>query len=34
MPTMFILIAPPAIGFISYIKLTGNLDFLPKFYLV
>ncbi|MGJ0303848.1 hypothetical protein NG774_10990, partial [Aliarcobacter cryaerophilus] len=24
MPTMFILIAPPAIGFISYIKLTGN----------
>lgn len=27
MPTMFILIAPPAIGFISYIKLEGNLDF-------
>lgn len=27
MPTLFILIAPPAIGFISYIKLTGNLDF-------
>ncbi len=28
MPTLFILIAPPAIGFISYIKLTnGSLDF-------
>ena len=27
MPTLFILIAPPAIGFISYIKLTGGLDF-------
>jgi tellurite resistance protein len=27
MPTLFILIAPPAIGFISYIKLEGNLDF-------
>ena len=27
MPTLFILIAPPAIGFISYIKLTGHLDF-------
>lgn len=25
-PTMFILIAPPAVGFISYIKLTGDLD--------
>ncbi|MGJ0336003.1 SLAC1 anion channel family protein [Aliarcobacter cryaerophilus] len=30
MPTMFILIAPPAIGFISYIKLTGNLDFFAQ----
>ena len=27
MPTLFILIAPPALGFVSYIKLTGNLDF-------
>jgi tellurite resistance protein len=30
MPTLFILIAPPAIGFISYIKLTGNLDFFAQ----
>lgn len=27
MPTLFILIAPPAIGFISYIKIMGDLDF-------
>ncbi len=26
LPTLFILIAPPAVGFISYIKLTGTLD--------
>lgn len=26
MPTFFILIAPPAVGFISYTKLTGGLD--------
>ncbi|MBN2752560.1 MAG: SLAC1 anion channel family protein [Rhodospirillaceae bacterium] len=26
MPTLFILIAPPAIGFISYIALTGSID--------
>ncbi len=26
MPTLFILIAPPAVGFISYVKLTGGLD--------
>lgn len=26
MPTLFILIAPPAVGFIAYIKLTGSLD--------
>ncbi|MCW8915445.1 MAG: SLAC1 anion channel family protein [Magnetovibrio sp.] len=26
MPTFFILIAPPAIGFVSYVKLTGGLD--------
>ena len=25
-PTLFILIAPPAVGFISYMKLTGGLD--------
>ncbi len=30
MPTMFILIAPPAIGFISYIKLVGGLDFFAE----
>lgn len=27
MPTLFILIAPPALGFIAYIKLTSSLDF-------
>ncbi|MGM0520278.1 MAG: SLAC1 anion channel family protein [Campylobacterota bacterium] len=27
MPTLFILIAPPAIGFLAYIKMTGGLDF-------
>ncbi len=27
MPTLFILIAPPAIGFVAYIKLTSSLDF-------
>ncbi len=26
MPTFFILIAPPAVGFISYVKLAGGLD--------
>ncbi|RDE24695.1 C4-dicarboxylate ABC transporter [Motiliproteus coralliicola] len=26
LPTLFILIAPPAVGFISYIKLNGGLD--------
>lgn len=26
LPTLFILLAPPAIGFISYVKLTGGLD--------
>jgi tellurite resistance protein len=26
LPTLFILIAPPAVGFIGYIKLTGSLD--------
>lgn len=28
MPTLFILIAPPAVGFLSYVKLTGGLDML------
>ena len=27
MPTLFILIAPPAVGFLSYVKLIGGLDF-------
>jgi tellurite resistance protein len=31
MPTLFILIAPPAIGFISYYKLFGVLDFFAMF---
>jgi tellurite resistance protein len=26
MPTLFILIAPPAVGFIAYVRLTGELD--------
>ncbi len=26
LPTLFILVAPPAVGFISYLKLTGSLD--------
>lgn len=26
MPTLFILIAPPAVGFIAYVKLTGSID--------
>lgn len=26
MPTMFILIAPPAVGFLSYVRLTGGVD--------
>ncbi len=26
LPTMFILIAPPAVGFVAYIKLAGDLD--------
>jgi len=29
-PTFFILIAPPAIGFISYVKLTGSIDSFSK----
>ncbi|MBT3279908.1 MAG: C4-dicarboxylate ABC transporter [Campylobacteraceae bacterium] len=30
-PTLFILIAPPAIGFVAYIKLFGTLDFFAMF---
>ncbi len=30
LPTFFILIAPPAIGFVSYVKLTGNIDSFSK----
>jgi len=30
LPTLFILIAPPAVGFLSYIKLTGELDTLAQ----
>ena len=26
MPTLFILIAPPAVGFLSYLRLVGQLD--------
>ncbi len=33
MPTLFILIAPPAIGFIAYIKLTSNLDFFCTYFI-
>ena len=29
-PTFFILIAPPAVGFLSYMKLTGELDSLAR----
>jgi tellurite resistance protein len=29
-PTFFILIAPPAVGFISYMKLTGDLDSVAR----
>ena len=31
MPTMFILIAPPAVGFLAYFKLFGVLDFFAIF---
>jgi tellurite resistance protein len=30
LPTLFILIAPPAVGFIAYIKLTGTLDAMAR----
>jgi tellurite resistance protein len=31
MPTLFILIAPPAIGVISYVKIVGEIDFFVHF---
>ena len=31
MPTMFILIAPPAVGFIAYFKMYGEIDFFAIF---
>jgi tellurite resistance protein len=31
MPTLFILIAPPAVGFLAYLKLTGELDAFARF---
>ncbi len=30
MPTLFILIAPPAVGFISYVKLVGGVDVFAR----
>ena len=30
LPTLFLLIAPPAIGFVSYVKLTGSIDSFAK----
>jgi tellurite resistance protein len=32
-PTLFILIAPPALGFISYVKLTGTFDIIARLLL-
>lgn len=32
-PTLFILIAPPAIGFLSWLRLTGDLNFFAYFLL-
>jgi tellurite resistance protein len=31
MPTFFILIAPPAVGFLSYVQLTGTIDAFARF---
>jgi tellurite resistance protein len=31
MPTLFILIAPPAVGFLAYLKLAGGLDAFARF---
>lgn len=33
MPTLFILIAPPAVGFLSYLRLGGEMDFFALFLL-
>lgn len=33
MPTLFILIAPPAVGFVSYLRITMNYDFFALFLL-
>jgi tellurite resistance protein len=30
MPTLFILVAPPAVGFLSYVKLTGEMDAVAR----
>ena len=30
LPTLFLLIAPPSIGFVSYVKLTGTIDSFAK----
>jgi len=30
LPTLFILIAPPAVGFVSYVKLTGGVDVFAR----
>lgn len=32
-PTLFILIAPPAVGFLGYLKLTGNFDTMAQILL-
>jgi nitric oxide reductase large subunit len=32
-PTLFIMIAPPALGFISYIRLTGTYDMVARLLL-
>ena len=34
MPTLFILIAPPAVGFIAYMKITENFDYFAQFMLM
>lgn len=33
MPTLFILIAPPAVGFIAYMRITGSYDVFAQFML-
>lgn len=33
LPTLFILIAPPAVGFIAYVKMTGQLDSFARILL-